>query len=773
MANYQLLKADIDAKVYQNGLQEITGENLNSVLNAMVTTLGAEYQFAGVATTATNPGTTDAKVFYIANGKGTYTNFGGIEVTEDEVVVLYWDTAWHKEATGIASQAKLSELESEVSQLGKEVALTNVYLEQHSIISNKYPSSSGQLVTLVSPTSFANVLKVPASKKVYVQWEASNANTNFGILFSNDSTFDVVESFIAPYTKEAGRTIINVPNNISYMCIRNSGLDIVRAVDGYESTTIIEDAINKAIENYNSYTPLGKHSAIQGYLNDTGQLTQTSSSSFGSILYNVVPGQIVYIKQEILPSSYGFYLFIDTDDIANAKSIGFVSTNDGNIKRIVVPYGAKYLVINTGNNYAYAQSVNIPESVSMLGYPVFNSEVIVPVSVNNYNPGYHYTNIGGRKSIILHGESVTGQIFSSIGVYDYTRFVLNGNTSILYIPQNKFGSALKENKKIRISFDVACSINKKIDFRLYHYNFQYFSYSVQLTANEVKHVDYTFPEITDISLASDISLFAIANSGELYIANLIVTDNINEGKQIVTKFNSNWTNKTIDLPYAYKQCIYIGDSISTANNYKWKEFIEDTYTISYVRDTGSGLNPANGGRRVIPEVADESALSNDKKSIWYRCAEARMRNFKFDIISLFGGTNDKNAGTPLGTLNDIPFVDDVNSFDNPDNYTDIWTDTLTFAQCYKGCIEMLKRDFPDKEIVLVTVYPTQGDNPSDAEAMAVLQCRIGNMYNLRVVPLFWNMMSYDALSAYTLDGVHPNIVGARQIAIQFANVLGF
>ena len=116
MANYQLLKADIDAKVYQNGKQEITGVNLNSVLNAMVTTLGAEYQFAGVATTATNPGTPDAKVFYIANGKGTYTNFGSLEVTEDEVVVLYWDTAWHKVATGIASQAKLSELEQEMQE---------------------------------------------------------------------------------------------------------------------------------------------------------------------------------------------------------------------------------------------------------------------------------------------------------------------------------------------------------------------------------------------------------------------------------------------------------------------------------------------------------------------------------------------------------------------------------------------------------------------------------------------------------------------------------
>lgn len=114
MANYQLLKADIDKKVYQNGHQEITGENLNSVLNAMVTTLGEGYQFAGVATIDTNPGTPDAKVFYIANGKGTYTNFGGLEVTEDDVVVLYWDSSWHKVSTGIASNEKLTELGTQV-----------------------------------------------------------------------------------------------------------------------------------------------------------------------------------------------------------------------------------------------------------------------------------------------------------------------------------------------------------------------------------------------------------------------------------------------------------------------------------------------------------------------------------------------------------------------------------------------------------------------------------------------------------------------------------
>lgn len=141
MANYQLLKADIDAKVYENAHREITGENLNAVLNAMVTTLGAGYQFAGVATIDTNPENPDAKVFYIANGKGTYTNFGGIEVTEDDVVVLYWDSSWHKVSTGIASKEELTELERD---LGQYAELPSVAMTAET--TGKYINADGEFV---------------------------------------------------------------------------------------------------------------------------------------------------------------------------------------------------------------------------------------------------------------------------------------------------------------------------------------------------------------------------------------------------------------------------------------------------------------------------------------------------------------------------------------------------------------------------------------------------------------------------------------------------
>ena len=100
-----------------------------SVVNSITSLSEAGYLFSGVATSETNPGTPDAKVFYIANGKGAYEKFGGLEVTEDEVVVLYYDTAWHKVSTGIASQEKLSELGQEVADTETRINASQNALE--------------------------------------------------------------------------------------------------------------------------------------------------------------------------------------------------------------------------------------------------------------------------------------------------------------------------------------------------------------------------------------------------------------------------------------------------------------------------------------------------------------------------------------------------------------------------------------------------------------------------------------------------------------------
>lgn len=105
MSNYSTLTQNIQAQIKQNGTKAITGQILQTQLLAMITSLGAGYQYMGVAALNTNPGTPDYKCFYIATAVGTYSNFGSpaLAVAQGEVAIFYYDTAWHKAVTGAAS----------------------------------------------------------------------------------------------------------------------------------------------------------------------------------------------------------------------------------------------------------------------------------------------------------------------------------------------------------------------------------------------------------------------------------------------------------------------------------------------------------------------------------------------------------------------------------------------------------------------------------------------------------------------------------------------
>lgn len=95
MSNYSNLKSGIQSVIKTNENNEITGQLLQAQLLAMISALGFGYQFMGVATPETAPGTPDAKVFYFAYTPGTYTNFNGIAVTG--FCVLKYDTGWSKD----------------------------------------------------------------------------------------------------------------------------------------------------------------------------------------------------------------------------------------------------------------------------------------------------------------------------------------------------------------------------------------------------------------------------------------------------------------------------------------------------------------------------------------------------------------------------------------------------------------------------------------------------------------------------------------------------
>ena len=93
MSNYSQIKGIIDAAVYENHQQAITGDAMNAVLNGMVSQLGAHYRYEGYASPSTDPGTPDENVFYLATEQGAYPNFGNLSLTKP-LGVFKWDGSW-------------------------------------------------------------------------------------------------------------------------------------------------------------------------------------------------------------------------------------------------------------------------------------------------------------------------------------------------------------------------------------------------------------------------------------------------------------------------------------------------------------------------------------------------------------------------------------------------------------------------------------------------------------------------------------------------------
>lgn len=121
MGNYEQLKQAVSDVIKTNGNQEITGAILQNTLLTIISTVGNNATFAGIAKPDTNPSTPDENIFYFATTKGQYVNFGGIEVDNEAVILQNKNNRWEKKATGIA-------LALNVDKLSRQLYYNDVYL---------------------------------------------------------------------------------------------------------------------------------------------------------------------------------------------------------------------------------------------------------------------------------------------------------------------------------------------------------------------------------------------------------------------------------------------------------------------------------------------------------------------------------------------------------------------------------------------------------------------------------------------------------------------
>lgn len=292
MANYATLKAAIQTVIKQNGNNEITGDLLQQALLSMIDSLGAGYQFGGVAKPDDNPGTPDYKIAYIAGTPGTYSNFGGIVIEKGEVATLEWSGGWTKKNTGAATRDEMRPYAS----MGASV-LGEYFLDKNAVFSSTeliYKQSN------VYDTAWVNI--VDGATKITV-----SGATQY--VFRFFSSFDTLDSTTNLGTNSTGNIVAGA--KLALIAFAHSANP-----DGYGSLSIKQDGIIGMIKDY---FPRGMYLAKNHVLNVVGTSIKFQENANFDCLIIYTQGATKLTLSNVLSTAR--YRFFDSSEIFDGSEI--------------------------------------------------------------------------------------------------------------------------------------------------------------------------------------------------------------------------------------------------------------------------------------------------------------------------------------------------------------------------------------------------------------------------------------------------------------------
>lgn len=193
--NWDILKSSIAEIIKTNGNNEITGQLLQNVLSNIISNVGENSTFVGVATKETSPGYPDGPVFYLASEQGVYPNFSGIVVEKNEIVFLKWDSPlWKKLSisvrvdvindliTGGTDKALSAEMGKELKEMleeqSQEIEKQSQEIEEQSQEIEEHKGKLDILYKVVLSFSGGGNKKKGTSVSVTLSWTVKVNGTN-------------------------------------------------------------------------------------------------------------------------------------------------------------------------------------------------------------------------------------------------------------------------------------------------------------------------------------------------------------------------------------------------------------------------------------------------------------------------------------------------------------------------------------------------------------------------------------------------------------------
>lgn len=374
MSNYNSIKATINANIKTNGNQEITGSVLNSVLISMVNTLGTQFQFAGIATPETNPGTPDAKVAYIG-GAGTYPNFDSAVVAEGKLGVFMYNGTWSISLVDVGKNYDAA-IESKVDKKhGKNLFNPNAdgILVDHYISSDgRTPTSSGKNVSDYIPVS-ANTtyhLSADGDQAVGINYRAFYASdkTLLSTQYQDANTFTTPANcaFIR-FTYYQSRTKIMLEQNSQrtlYLAYNEIGGYLDEVFDFISSLQTNKVGVKLGVNLWD-----GTFGLTGKYLNSSGGTSSASSINISNYI-------------EVLP---------DTDyHLSAAGNVG--CTSSSNMYLDYYDENKTYI----SQKSTYNTNFHTPENCKYIRFSVLNTRTEIMLQLGTQRTTYQpYSEVGG------------------------------------------------------------------------------------------------------------------------------------------------------------------------------------------------------------------------------------------------------------------------------------------------------------------------------------------------------------------------------------------
>lgn len=433
MGNYKQLKAAIAAVIKANGMQEITGNVLQETLLSLVSNIGDNATFAGMATPDTNPGTPDQNIFYLAAQPGVYSNFGGVELTDQVLIFTNKNGIWVKNESGIATAEQVTKLENKIVGLSIKAS---EYVIGYWVGDNppKASSKDGYLRCNVPYQIDANTNDVISmynsqGKKVRISdysltIKLTDANGNKVNWSYQDSGNDILPSANAKFLyihTSTPSTISDIDGFFFLGMFSKKIVDYITELDKRSKETEeqleenkrqLEGIINTAKINYTPTKWLNAYadSAYVGSsLIDNPRPNATNSALEVLDVSEIEDGTVIYILDSLGVNSFDGWVFkffgVDNKQISTSIG-GSTGTND---RGYIKPNGAVKLGLHFSNSRIEGDKVQFLKSFFIYNIPYMQKSVYEQIEDLNKEVKDNEENINllGERVTVLENKDST------------------------------------------------------------------------------------------------------------------------------------------------------------------------------------------------------------------------------------------------------------------------------------------------------------------------------------------------------------------------------